>query len=191
MEKKQSIALAFKPIAAAFQKLPLMKKDPTDPTVYRFCDLSLTDRISLLLSWAIVTCDAEFMTYALQIAESPLGFGPWQDGVELVNLIRSLRQGKDTELLHAGDLAVKLEDGLITMLQGHMWADDLDRIYGAIEDKRDLLAADVFVAANDAIVRSVDDARENAASIDSESTLTDHIKAYERLAPRAGIPQRS
>ena len=75
------------------------------------------------------------------------------------------------------------------MFRNHMWPDDLDQIYGAIEDKRDLLAADVFNAANEAIVRGVDDAREDAASIESqELTLADHIKAFERLAPRAGIP---
>jgi hypothetical protein len=187
-EQQQAIALAFKPIGAAFQKLPLTKKDPSDPTVYRFCDLSLTDRVSLLLSWARVTGDTEFMTYALQIAERAFWFSPWQDGVELVSLIRSLRQGQNTELPSADDLAAKLEDRLVTMFQDHMWPDLLDRIYRAIEDERDLLAAGVFDAANEAIVRGIDDAREDAASIESESTLTDHIKAFERLAPRAGIP---
>jgi hypothetical protein len=187
-DQQQSIALAFKPIAAAFQKLPVTKKDPADPTVYRFYDLSLSDRISLLLSWARVTGDAEFMTYALQIAERPLSFTPWRDGVELVSLIRSLRQGEDADLPSADDLAAKLEDRVVTMFQNHMWPDDLDRIYSAVEDERDLLAADVFDAANEAIVRGIDDAREDAASIESASALADHIKAFERLAPRAGIP---
>ncbi len=188
-EQQQSIALAFRPVAAALSKLPVLKKDPTDPTVHRFCDLSLTDRISLLLSWASVSDDAEFMTYALQIAEKPLGgFSPWRDGVELVSLIRSLRRGENTDLPSADDLATKLEDRLVAMFRDHMWPDDLDRMYGAIEHERDLLAADVFDAANEAIVRGIDAAREDAASIDSESTLADHIKAFERLAPRAGIP---
>jgi len=62
-EQQRSIALAFKPIATEFHKLPSMKKDTVDPTVYRYCDLSFTDRMSLLLSWANVTGDAEFMTY--------------------------------------------------------------------------------------------------------------------------------
>jgi hypothetical protein len=188
-EQQQSIALALKPVAGAFPKMPVMKKDPTDPTVSRFYDLSLTDRISLLLSWASVTGDAEFVTYALRIAEKPLGgFSPWTDGVELVSLIRSLRHGEDANLPSAADLATTLEDRLFTMFCNHLWPDDLERLYGAIENERDLLAAEVFEAANEAIVRGIDDAGEDAASIDSESTLADHIKAFERLAPRAGIP---
>lgn len=188
-EQQRSIALACKPVAAAFPRLPVMKKDAAEPSFYRFYDLSLTDRISLLLSWAGVVGDEEFVTYALQIAEKPIGgFSPWRDGVELVSLIRSLRRGEDADLPSAGDLATALEDQLVMMLRNHLWPDDLARMYGAIEDERDLLVADVFDAANEAIVRGIDDAREDAASIDSESTLADHIKAFERLAPRAGIP---
>ena len=104
-EEQQSIARAFRPIAKALPSLPVVKKDPTDPTVYRFYDLSLTDRISLLLSWASVGDAAGFVTYALRIAERPLGgFSPWRDGVELVSLIRNLRDGADSNLSSADDL---------------------------------------------------------------------------------------
>jgi len=188
-EQQQSIARAFEPIAKAFPNMPVMKKDPTNPTIYRYYDLSLTDRISLLLSWASAGDDAEFMTYALRIAEEPLGgFSPWRDGAELVRLIRDLRVGEDADLSSAHDLATMLEDRLVEMFQGHMWPDDLDRMYRTIENEHDLLAPDVFDVANEAIVRGIEAAREDAASIDSESTLNDHIKAFERLAPLAGIP---
>lgn len=79
-DQQHLVALAFKPTAEALPKLPVLKKDLTHPTVYRFYDLSLTDRISLLLSWAHAAEDTEFITYALQIAEKPLGgFSPWRD----------------------------------------------------------------------------------------------------------------
>jgi hypothetical protein len=74
------------------------------------------------------------------------------------------------------------------MFDDHMWADDLGRMYDAIEGERDTLSGAVFEAADRAVVRGIDDAWEDAAAIDSESTLKDHIKAFERLAPRAGIP---
>jgi hypothetical protein len=70
-----------------------------------------------------------------------------------------------------------------------MWPDDLERIYEAVEDDCDLPGSDVIDAANEAVIQGFDDARENAASIDSESALKDHIKAYERLAPRVGVPE--
>jgi energy-coupling factor transporter ATP-binding protein EcfA2 len=188
-DQQHLVALAFKPTAEALPKLPVLKKDLTHPTVYRFYDLSLTDRISLLLSWAHAAEDTEFITYALQIAEKPLGgFSPWRDGVELVSLIRSLRHGADAELPSSNDLGTTLEDRLVLMFREHMWPDDLDRMYRAIEDERDLLTPDVFDVANEAVVRGIESAREDAAAIDSESTLGDHIKAFERLAPRVGIP---
>lgn len=188
-EEQQTIALAFRSVATRFPTLSVWKKDPTDPNVYRFHDLSMTARLSLLLSWASVSGDVVFMTYAQDIAaESLQGFSPWRDGVELVTLIRSLRRGENARLPSADDLAAKLEDRLVGMLRGHMWPDDLDRIFGAIEKERKLLAGDIFDAANEAIARGIEEAGEDASAIDSESTLRDHITALERLAPRAQIP---
>jgi DNA polymerase III delta prime subunit len=178
-EQQHLIARALKSVAGAFPTLPVFKIDPADPTVSRYHDLPLSDRISLLVSWAGAGGDTEFMTYALKIADDPIGgFRPWQDGVKLV----TLRSAKD--------LAAKLEDGLVAVFRDRMWLDDLDRIYRAIEDNREALAADVFEAANDAIVRGIENSWEDAASIYSESTLQDHIKAFRRLAPRAGIPAK-
>ena len=106
----------------------------------------------------------------------------------MVSLIRNLRSGEHLGLTFAADLATKLEDHLVALFRGHLWPDDLDRMYGAIEKESDILSADVFDIATEAIMRSIDAAWEDAASIDSESMLKDHIKAFERLAPRAGIP---
>jgi hypothetical protein len=190
-EQQYLIARALKSVARAFPTLPVFKIDPADPTVSRYPDLPLSDRISLLVSWAGAGGDTEFITYALKIAEDPIGgFRPWQDGVKLVSLIRSLRRGPEVTFPSANDLAAKLDDGLVDVFRDHMWPDDLDQIYRAIEDSREVLAADVFEAANEAIVRGIENAWENAASINSESTLQDHIKAFRRLAPRAGIPAK-
>ncbi|KUO69569.1 MAG: hypothetical protein APF80_13465 [Alphaproteobacteria bacterium BRH_c36] len=186
-EQQRLIVNKFKSIAANFEKLPVMKRDSINPKIYHFYDLSMTDRISLLLDWTSVTGDTEFITYAVQIAESPHEFSPWQDGRSLVGLLQRLRQGEATELLHIRNLSDKITDRIIAMLQNHIWPDDLDRIYEAMEESRDVLSCDIFDAANQAIARIIDDAREDAASIDSESTLADHIEAFKRLAPRAGI----
>ncbi|MEQ1718956.1 MAG: hypothetical protein ABL907_23730 [Hyphomicrobium sp.] len=187
LDYRRQIALAFKPIAAVFTFLPTLKKDPIEPDSYHFCDLSFTDRISILLSWATMTDDAEFMTYAIRVSESSTGFSAWRDGVELVTLIQSLRKGEFSNLLQAEGLAVKLEDGLVKMFQNHMWADDVDRIYQAMADKSDLLGSDIFDAAREAIMRVFEEAGGDAESIESKSTLTDHIAALERLAPLMGI----
>jgi len=87
------------------------------------------------------------------------------------------------------ELSGKLEERIIDIFEGHMWPDDLDRMYDAIEKQREVLSGDVFEAANGAVTRGIDHAMSDAAAIDSESTLEDHAKALGRLAPRAGITE--
>lgn len=187
--QQRSIARAFNSVAELFPQLPVLKQSRVDPTVYHYADLSLADRISLLVEWARAGNDPDFMTRAITVAEKPLaGFSPWRDGTELIGLIRRLRIGDDADLPFASDLAERLEQCLMNMFEGHMWPDDLDRIYGAIEGEHELLGSDVFEAAHEAIVRVIDQAREDAAAIDSESTLRDHVKAFQRLAPLVGTP---
>ena len=183
------IANAFKAVAEAFPTLPVMKQDSIDPTRYRFYDSSLAGRIALLLEWCSATGDEYFIDRTLEIAARPQGgFSPWRDAKRLVSLVRDLRTGDDVGLPRAAELAMELEGGLVEMLEGHVWPDDLDRIYALLEQEGEILSGDVFDAANRAVERGVEDAMEDAAAIDSESTLKEHIEALKRLAPRAGIP---
>lgn len=73
------------------------------------------------------------------------------------------------------------------MLKGPTWADDIESIYSAIDAADDTLNNEVIEAANEAVIREVDDAPDNSSSVGSESTLKDQIAALEKLAPRGYI----
>ena len=189
-EHQKIIAHCFKAIAESFTHLPVMKRDLHDQNVYRFCDLCVSDRISLLLEWSAMTGEERFASLALLLADKPIGgFSPWRDGDNLIRLIRDLREGSAEEMSCAAELSVSLESGLINIFDSGIWADDFGNMCDAVDRARDLLSHEVFEAANRAIVREVDDAMSNAAAIDSESTLEDHIKTLQRLAPSAGVPE--
>ena len=56
-----------------------------------------------------------------------------------------------------------------------------------MEEERDIISDAVFEAAKGAITRGIENAMSDAAAVNSESTLEDHIKALGPLAPRAGV----
>jgi len=184
-----TIANAFGKVAQAFPNLPVMKPDPTEPNVWRFHDLGLAERISLLLEWNAATGAGDFIDIAMGIAAKPRGgFSAWNDGVRLVRLLHDLRSGDFADLHRADELAAGIEDALIDIFAGHVWADDLDSIYEEMERQPELISVMVFDAARRAIEQRIESAMTDAAGIESESTLEDHIKAFERLAPLASIP---
>lgn len=187
-EQKKILGMAFKPIAQRFQQLPVMKRDPIEPNRFRFYDSSLSNRLSLLMEWFVVTDDAVFSDAALLLAEQRANaFSSWSDGANLVRLVRNLRAGIYDELPFAVELADRIESALIGIFES-VWADDLGAMWDAVEGARDVLGAEVFVAARSAVVREVEEAKSSADATDSESTLDDHIKTLERLAPQAGVP---
>ena len=189
-EQRLIVARAFKGIAQSFNRLPVMKPDPREPNVWRLHDLALADRTELLLEWYAVTDDATFSDEAMMIAGEPNGgFSPWRDAPTFLKLVHSLRAGDNSDLPFAFDLSERIINSLVRMFEGHIWADDLERMYDTIEAERVVLGDAIYEAANDAVTRGVDSAMVFAAALDSKSTLEDELKALERLAPRVGIAQ--
>jgi DNA polymerase III delta prime subunit len=187
-EQQRALGAAFKAVAQLLPALPVMKRDPVEPNRYRFYDSSMSNRLSLLLELYVATSDIVFSGAALSLADQRSNsFSSWSDGANLVRLVRSLRAGSYDDLPFAVELADKLESVIIGIFES-VWADDLGTMWDAIESARDVLAGEVFDAARNAVVREVEEARSSADATDSESTLDDHIKTLERLAPQAGVP---
>jgi hypothetical protein len=187
-QQRATIASAFTAFAPSLPNLPVMKRDPVDPKRYRFYDSSLSIRVSLLLEWYVATRDRVFSDTVLSLAENhPHAFSSWMDGSNLVRLIKKLRVNPNDDLPVAAQLANKLEECLIKIFET-VWVDDLGTMWDAIDDARDGLNDEVFDAARRAVAREVEQARSNADTIDSESTLEDQIKTLKRLAPKAGVP---
>lgn len=187
---QEMISMCFLNVARTFPRLRMWKTIYTNPISVRKVDLAATDRISLLLEWHECSGMEEFTEFALTLAEKPIGgFSPWSDGDNLIRLITDLRLGEkyprcplDTGIANA------LESGLITLLGGGIWADDLARLYRRIEAARDALNHHVLEAAAKAVHGQFEDQHSDYSSSDSESTLQDQIDALRNLAPQVGIP---
>jgi DNA polymerase III delta prime subunit len=190
LEQQKMLTRSFATVAEAFTRLPVMKRIASDKNSYRFYDMCVSGRISLLLEWWEVSGDQRFANTARALADKPIGgFSCWTDRNTLVTLVRKLREGSYEELSFAAELSNVLENGIIGILDGPLWGDDLESMCEAIDPARDVLSEDVFEAAKRAIIREVDDAMEGAAGSDSGSTLEDHVTALKRLAPRAGVTE--
>lgn len=176
-------------MAPELLRLPVLKQDLNEPGTYRYDELCITDRVILLLEWAVAAKDEMFARLALDLVKDPPDrYSVWQDSANLVTLIKQLRSEAGREIDVAAELADRIEAALIHLLDGNMWADDIETVIDSIEAQRDCFSEAVFEAITQAIVREVEEAEANAADVDSESTLNDHADALERLAPLAGVP---
>jgi len=81
-DQQETIAKAFVEVAGLFPTMPIWKKDSRDPTVWRYYDLSNSERLQLLLEWRAVSGNTKFMDIAVQLADKPAEglFTVWRDG---------------------------------------------------------------------------------------------------------------
>jgi hypothetical protein len=187
--KQEKVAKAFIKIAERFKDLPEMKRDETKPNAWQFYDLCHSDRIDLLLTWYACSGDRRFADGALSLASSPVGlFSAWQDGQRLIRLISDIKTGEFGELEMAEALLGRIEDGLVALLEGHVWPDDLENMCDRIEEFEEELNPRVREAADKAMLCQIEDIDSLIEDVDSESTLNDHIKAIRRFGPRLGVP---
>jgi hypothetical protein len=184
----KGIARAFLGIAELLVHIPVWKRDDRDPSTFRHFDISNASRLQLLLEWYAASEEGRFIEVAIKVAEKPAGgFSAWDDSTSLVRLISDLRNGSYARLPESEALCGKLEDGLVDILNGHLWPEDLDRIYDALEGASKHMPPGVMSARDRAVIESIDNLSANIGEIDSESTLEDHKKALERYAPVVGI----
>jgi hypothetical protein len=61
-------------------------------------------------------------------------------------------------------------------------------MFDSIDSNEDKFSAEVIEAMNAAVFREIDEAYSTSASMDSETSLSDHGQILERLGKRAGVP---
>lgn len=179
---------SFARIAKEFLRIPTWRKSAANPHAVTPYDLANSDRIKLLLDWFEASGDNEFGQLAVDLARKPVsGFTSWRDGIELIELIVGFRDDYDQAPPFGAELVDALKEGLVRMLEGGVDSDDLERMSDAIEERRDVLGADVVAAATVAIQREFDEIDRMITESDSESTLEEHRTTLRKLAPRANI----
>ncbi|MDR3557963.1 MAG: hypothetical protein P4L61_00365, partial [Candidatus Pacebacteria bacterium] len=181
-DDREALSVAFRPIAAASVTLPVMKQDPEPPHYYTISDISVSDRIELLLRWAGIANDDAFVQAALALSRKPVGgFSAWRDGKNLIDLVYSLRSGEYEGLACAEEMISLLEGAVVDVFDNPMDPDDLEGMCDAVDANKRDMDASIISAMHRAIIREVDDAMEMVASEASESTLSDHAKILEKL----------
>lgn len=180
-------ANSFLGVAHEFSRLPTWRRSSNSLSP---CDLSNTGRIELLIEWWGATENIVFMEIAIRVATDPVGgYDSWLDGEEIVELAQKFQEGgRFDDFPRAQELATALESGLVSVLQSGIASNDLEKISDAIESVGKMNNPEIAEALTKAIIREIEDVVAVTAEIDSESTLDDHIKSLEKLAPRAGIP---
>ncbi len=185
-------ALSFIDVAGRFLEFPTWKK--TQPSSYSVDDISNVERLQLLLVWFDGSADTRFSDLAIQLANNPpappgwSGFSAWRDGAELVELVSRLKDDDYYPGLPVTDTLITILEGeIIRLLSWSMSYDELENIFEAVETARPAVSDHIREAAMQAVRREIEEVELAIGQIDSESTLTDHAKALEKLAPRAGV----
>jgi energy-coupling factor transporter ATP-binding protein EcfA2 len=187
--QQANVARSFLTVAEHFVHLPIMKRSLIDPSSYTFHDLSNSDRLDLLLEWYAASKEERFIEIALSLADNPVGgFSSWNDGPRLIEIVQELRDGSYNEFDGTLDICARLEEAIVSILDGHVWPDDLEKMDDALEAAKSYLSSEVRAAGDRAILREVEEIDAMIADIDSESTLEDHISALRRFGPRVGVP---
>ncbi|MEX0807771.1 MAG: hypothetical protein WD044_03495 [Dongiaceae bacterium] len=187
-----NFALSFSNIAEEFVHLPVWKRVRHEAGTNLYVDgISNTERIALLLKWWKASGNMRFLELAKSLAHSPIdGFDSWRDGDELVDLIVEFYE---TDLFDDAPLAIEiaaaLETGLIDMIDSGMSLDELSGIVNQVDLWKSYLGNDVSASIDRAIRKEFDEVRSSVSTIESESTLNDHIETLQKFAKRVPIPE--
>jgi hypothetical protein len=189
--KKQQVARAFLPLAERFSVLPEFKKSDIESNTWHYYDLCFSERIKLLLSWFACSGENRFSEIVVSLADNRIGhFSAWRDATRLISLISDLQD--EDEFAHlsiAGLLRAQLERGVVSILEGHVWPDDLESICDSIESYEDYLDPQIRELADKALLSQIENIDSLIDGVNSESTLNDYIRGMRRFASRIGISE--
>ena len=186
-------ALAFLPIAAQFDKLPVWKRTRAPLGVgLSMADTANADRISLLLSWWYATEDQRFVEYLREVMAAPVGgFSAWLDGTGLVRLLTELPDpGYGEGFPHRDELIRQLESILIGVLDSSA-TDDLEKISDAVDAAGSAISPLVARAVEDAVLAYFDVIEDLTENEESDVALSDCISSFRKWGSRFSIPQKS
>lgn len=185
---------ALRALAGAFYKTAraIVRRPKSDDDYnYGSGGLSNSGRIDLLLQWCRASGDDRFGDLALAVSKAPAHrYRAWLDGTEIVDCIKELLdEDYYGGLRCAAPLRESLTTALISILNISMASDDLENIADAIESAKDILDGSVQEALTLAIRREIEATANEEPQSNSESTLTDHIVALEKLGRRIGMEE--
>ena len=178
---------AFADVSQHLGKWPQYKRSKSDPSALSVVDMGNLSRVRMMLDLWEVSGDVRFSDVVLAFAQNPPGGWNSWSYAGLAETVAGLRDGDYGNIPCKNALADVLENSLINGLDGWLASDDLGKAVEAIELAQASLNPLVFAALNTAIQNEFSEIRERTEDMDSESTLNEHLKLLQKLAPKAGI----
>lgn len=190
-EDDVALARAFAPMAHSAEGFPLRRQSAEPPHHSYPYDLSPSQRIELLLDWALIAGDEAYVNSSIALMKKS-NYTAWSDGCNLIDLFLAIRSNQYGTLIQKETLLDLLEEGIIGILSDiYVPSDDLEAMCDRIAADKEEFSRDVCDAMNGAIIREIESAYETAEGMDSESTLSDHATILEKLGKRIGVPEQT
>ncbi len=191
-EERAAFAKAFLPAAGQLLTQVVWKKQ-VEPWGFsrRRVSISNAERLELLLQWWRESKEGAFSDLGCSLAAAPVdGFDAWLDGDEIVQIIYNLEHSDEFRSLPGRSNLIRLlVEGLVALIGSSPAIDDLERMADAIEFTN-LSRPEVTAALEEAVQLEFNSVRENARSLDSESSLEEYSTSLEKLGNRTGVLDR-
>ncbi|WP_407193662.1 hypothetical protein [Bradyrhizobium sp. STM 3566] len=186
-ENDVALAQAFAGMGET-EKFPLRRQSAEPPHHSYPYDLYPSQRIELLLDWAVVA-DSEAYSQSAIILLNKAEYTAWSDGTKLIDLFLAIRRDEFYKsLIQAKAIIDLLEQVIVGIFRdNYVPSDDLESMCDRIDENRNEFSNDVIAAMREAIVSEIESAYERTAGMDSESTLSDHATILEKLGNRIGL----
>lgn len=187
-EDWRSFLARLMPLCSRLPTMAGWRRVPDRPAELRRYDMANSTRIRLLLSWWRRTGQPFLLATAEAIAAAPpWGFGSWDDGRLLPELLADMRGAAAAETAFTGALSASLERGIRDMLASHLDPDGLARLVKALDEASTHLGTAFDDDIGCAITRTIGSVSDDLGHVDSESTLDDFMATIDRLAARVPV----
>lgn len=182
-------ALSFKKITEAIEKSPYKKHQEHEGCNYIFQDdLSLSDRVTLLLEWWEYSNDEYFFDQALSLLKSGAAkIDSERDGKSLPDLHWWAYHSIDDEHGLKSELLYAVECRLVDALESGVASDELVFVIEAIKEYMpEILPEHVSEALNEAVNFEFAETYQSISHLDTKDELSEHLDFLDELAKLTG-----
>lgn len=182
-------ASLFKTFAEIIDRTPTLRRVEANGRVsYHYNDLSISDRVELLLDWWELTDDAYFIKRALSILRSrDLELISWNDGPSLPDLHWRVHNFIDDDSSFKSELLEAIEENLLDLLENGVSIDDLVSIVDKVnESMQHTSSKEIKDTINRLVGYEFNDTLNAISHLDYEDELNEHLGFLEELAKHTG-----
>ena len=157
-------------------------------TSYSPDDLSLTDRVEMLLQWWEASGEEHFIDKALSVlSSSTLRLISWQEGRDLPQLHWWVSNFVDDDVSQKQALLEAIEARLIEVIEDRLPPDELVAVTESVQEYMSETLSELAASTLDAAIEyEFSDTSEAISHLDTESSLNEHLEYLDSLAKLTG-----